>query len=205
MSSQVDIINMALSRLAATRITSLDDGTVSSQQAAAIWDLTTEYVQSMGPWPCNKFRAILAQSSLVPGFGYRFQYQLPTNPQCLRVLRVNEDVMGDIPYQIENGFLLTDEGAIGILYCGLVTDPGSYDPFLKQAIVDHLVAELAYKITGSKDTAQAATKYAADHMQELLNVSSVQGSTDDWPSNEFINVRNQGVAGSGTSGDNGIT
>ncbi len=203
MSSQIEICNQALSRLGAKRITSFDDDTLESQQCAAIYDIVAEQVQSQGPWPCNKFRVQLAQSSVKPSFGYAFKYQLPTNPLCLRVLRLNEDTLGDIPYQVENGYILSDEAAISILYIGLVVDTQAYDPFLKNSIVDHLVAELAYKLTGQQAMTQQAFKYAADRLEHYLNIASVQGSTDDWPSDAFINVRIEGLGTQGTGGLNG--
>lgn len=196
MSSKVEICNLALSRLAAARIDSFDDNTIEAKECKAIYELVAKHVQSLGPWACNKFRVTLAQSTTTPDFGFAYQYQLPTNPLCLRVLKINEDKVGSITHQIENGVLLTDESVMSILYVGLVTDSQQYDVYLEQAIVANLIAQMAYKFTASLDAADRAEKLAEMKTNELLNLSSLQGSNDYLPSDTFTDIRY------GDSGDN---
>lgn len=189
MSSVVDICNMALSRLSAKRIQNITDNTIEALQCNAVFNQVSKFVQASGPWTCNKFRVALAQSTTTPAFGFAYQYPLPTDPLCLRVLLINEDVLGDINYQIEGGNLLTDETAVGILYIGWVTDTQAFDPYLEEAIVDQLTAEISFKITGQASYTKGLFEAAEKHRQELLNIGSVQGSSTEWPSNTFVDVR----------------
>jgi hypothetical protein len=189
MSSEIDICNMAISRLAGSRISSFTDGTIESNECSAIFNQISKYVQAKGPWQSNKIRTTLPQLAAAPAFGFTYQYQLPTDPKCLRVLKINEDTTGSINFQIENNVLLCDEPAIGILYIGLLTDTEQFDAHLEEAIVDHLVAAMAYKITGSMTAQQQHASYAKKNLDELLTLTSLQGSNDDIPSGTFISVR----------------
>ncbi len=180
---------MALSRLAATRITSFDDGTVESKECNAVFDTISKYVQGKGPWTNNMFRVALPQLTTVPTFGFNFTYQLPTFPLNLRILKVNEDKLGDINYRVENNTILCDEPTLSILYIGLLTNPDSFGPYLEEAIVDHLVAQMAYKFTGQISTQEKFTQYAKENIEHLLNLDGVQGSNDQLPSDTFIEIR----------------
>ena len=83
-------------------------------------------------------RAELSQETTKPPFGYDFQYQLPTDPFCLRVLEFSngnlsypQDNMmthtGDPVFVIEGRKLLTNEDTAKIKYISRITDPNEYD------------------------------------------------------------------------------
>lgn len=189
MSSSVDICNMALSRLGCSRITSLSDGTIESNECAAIYPNIVKYVQAKGPWTSNLIRANLAQSATPPVYGFAYAYQLPTDPLCLRVLRINEEQLGINEYHIEDGLLLIDQATVAISYIGLLTDPNSFGPYLEESIIDHLVAQMAYKFTGQLQAQQTYMKYASDNLTTLLNIDGIQGSNEFLPSDTFLDVR----------------
>ena len=78
MASKVEICNLALTRLAAPRITSIEDGTVSAKDCKAIYELVAEQTMALGPWPSCIKRTELAQLSDAPSYEYTYQYTLPT-------------------------------------------------------------------------------------------------------------------------------
>src|SRR3990167_9492226 len=61
MSSQVAICNMALTKIAAPRITSIDDNTESARLCNALYDIIADEVMSEGPWTSVVTRQTLAQ------------------------------------------------------------------------------------------------------------------------------------------------
>lgn len=190
LSSKVQICNRALSKLGAGRITSLSDGTKSAKECNAIYDDVAEEVMSMGRWPSVVNRATLAQSTTTPDFEYSYQYALPTNPRCLRILEINELRAGDVKYSVEGGFLLTDEPTVSIKYLGRIVDPEQYDIYLRKAIIFQLVADLAYVFTGQATVAEKMTGLAEAKIADLLNMACVQGSSREIPSDQLIDVRN---------------
>lgn len=190
MASKVDICNLALTRISASRITALDASTVEAKDCNALYDLIAEEVMSAGPWPSVVKRAELAQLVDAPTYEFSYAYQLPLNPKCLRVLSINESKIGEIPHSIEGTTLLTDESTIKIRYLAYITDTESYDIYLRQAIVDKLSAELTYKITGQIGAYKSALQYYRDHSRELLAEAGLgAGSSQLVNSDTFIDAR----------------
>ena len=114
MASKVQIANRALTRLGRSRITAFSDNTDSAKLIDAIYEDVAEDVMSMGQWPSVVNRATLAQVATNPNHGYDHQYQLPTDPKCLRVLTLDEAKPGDNHYSIEGDKLLTDLDTVKI-------------------------------------------------------------------------------------------
>ena len=90
----------------------------------------------------------LARETTTPDFGYAFQYPLPVDPFCLRVLEFSNGALGypqdnmtsntGAPvFVIEGRKLLTDETA-KIKYIARVTDPNEYDSGLIEALAAYL-------------------------------------------------------------------
>lgn len=188
MASKVKICNRALLRLAQSSITDLTEDTVSARRCNLIYDDVAEDIMALA-WPSNTFRATLAQSADAPDWGYAYKYQLPTDPKCLTVLKINEAKPGELDYRIENGYLLTDELTVELLYAGFLSNSESYDNFLKQAIIWSLTAELAYITLASSSAADKIAEKAAKEIKNLLALSGVQGSNDSFSSDSFIDTR----------------
>ncbi len=189
MASKVEIVNMALSRLSADRITSLDDNTKSAKEAKFRYEFVAESVMSMGSFRSTVTRATLAQSTEEPTYEFLYKYQLPVSPKCLRVLLINEQTLGSVEYSIEGEFILTNEPTLDILYIGKVTDTEKYDVYLRDCIVSQLVYEMAYTFTGQKDVAKDLRAAALDDIKDKLNLASLQGSSQDIPSDMFTGIR----------------
>jgi len=191
MSSKVQICNLALTRIAASRITALTDATVEAKDCSAIYDLIAEEVMSLGAWPSCRRRAALAQLATAPAFEFSYAYSLPTNPKLLKLISINETKAGQTPYIIEGSQLLTDEATINIYYIALITDVNAYDIYLQQAVVDRLTAELIYSKTGQLSAYKAALSYAMDHAKDLLaQAGTASSSSSDINSDTFIDARN---------------
>lgn len=184
MASQVDICNLALTRVGAATITSLTDGTREANLCNILYDEVAEEVMAEGAWSTCTFRATLNQTTNTPVYEYTYEYQLPTNPRILKFLEVQDDRSLDITYDIEEDKLLTDEGSVKVKYIGFLEDPGSYGAYLKAAIVSRLSHELAYTITGSASVAEKMwQRYQVDLRKGLAqdggNGSSVTIFSDD--------------------------
>jgi hypothetical protein len=189
MASKIQICNLALTRLSASRIISLDDNTVESNDCNAIYDLIAEEVMSFGSWMSVRRRAELALSSDTPTYEYTYSFQLPTNPKCLRVISINESKPGDVDFTIEGDKLLINDSTVAIRYLAYITNTESYDIYLRQAIVDRLVAELIYSKTGQLTAYKAALEYYQTHARDLLAQSAIAGSAENINSDTFIDAR----------------
>jgi hypothetical protein len=189
MASKIQICNMALSRLGASTITSLTDGTQEAKLCNTFFDTIADRVMMQGSWTSTLRRVTLAQTATTPTFGFTYTYQLPVDPKCLKVLNVDETYSGQVVYSIEDDKLLTDEGSVKIRYVAQLTDTEDWDPMLTEAVEIALGSYLALPITGNKTLAQEMrTEYQTILMNNLA-LNGQQGTDDDIETIDLTGIR----------------
>jgi len=189
MASKVQICNMALSRLGASTITSLTDNTTEAKLCNTLFDDLADRVMVQGSWTTTIFRAALALTTNTPSFGFSYEFQLPVDPLCLKVLDINEAKPGTLEYRIEGDKLLCDSSTIKIRYIGKLTDTEEYGPLLTEAIELLLASYLAFPITGDRMIAQSMREEYSIFLANNLAVDGQQGSKDKIISDGLIDVR----------------
>ena len=200
MASQVDIANYALNLLGASNISSFDENSKAGRLVNQFYEGTRDSVFRSHPWNCLIRRAELAQETDTPAFGYAYQYALPTNPFCLRVLEFSNGTLsypqdnmvsnsGGPVFAIEGRKLLTDEGTVKIKYVAKITDPQEYDVSLIQVIASRLAANIGYAITGSNSIVQMMyAKYDEEIKEARLN-DATEGAPQRLEASDFIESR----------------
>lgn len=192
MASKVKIANLALSRLGVSQLTALTDNTIEAKQVNLMFEEVAKEVMTEGAFSSTIRRQALTQTSNTPAFGFAYEYQLPTDPKCLRVLNVSEvvqsgsasttildrDLRGETDYRIEGDKLLANVSAIQIRYIAYLENSGEYDEQLKRVIVARLAADLAYPLTGS---AGVADRMNRKYLQEFADAKSVDGQNGSAP------------------------
>lgn len=200
MPSTVDIANFALNNLGASNIVSLDENSKAARIVNQRYEAVRDAVFRAHPWNCLIQRAELAQETDTPAFGYAYQYALPSDPYCLRVLEFSNGTLsypqdnmksniGGPVYVIEGRKLLTDEGIAKIKYIGRVTDPQQYDASLVEAISARLAAEICYAITGSTTMIQIQTSLYEAKITEARFNDATEGATQRLEASDFIESR----------------
>ena len=200
MASTVDIANFALNNLGASNITSLDENSKAARVVNQRYESVRDAVFRAHPWNCLINRASLAQETTAPAFGYTYQYSLPTNPFCLRVLEFSNGSLsypqdnitnntGGPVFVIEGRKLLTDEGSAQIKYVGRITDPQQYDASLIEALAARLSAEVCYAITGSTSMVQIQTSLYEAKINEARFNDATEGATQRLEASDFIESR----------------
>lgn len=147
MASQVQIINVALSRLGANAITSLTDGTTEQQLAVNLWDVSRQATLRDHPW--NFAITEVELSAVVDGDtrNYSYAYQIPAD--CLRLLEVYEDR----DFKLASRRILSDNSTCTVKYVKDVTDTTEWDSLFVDVMAQRLAAEMAYALTKSQATA----------------------------------------------------
>ena len=200
MTSNVDIANYALNIIGASNISSFDENSKPGRLVNQRFVSVRDAVFRSHPWNCLIRRAELAQEVEAPAFGYTYQYPLPSDPYCLRVLEFSN---GSLSYPQDNMFsntggpvfviegrkLLTDEGTARIKYIARVTDPQQYDASLIETLAAKLAAEIAYAITGSTTVVQLASAVYDDKMREARFVDATEGAPQKLEASDFIEAR----------------
>lgn len=200
MTSQVDIANYALNTLGATNIVSLDENSKPARLINQRYEAVRNYVFRSHPWNCLIRRAELPRETETPAFGYAYQYTLPTNPYCLRVLEFSNGSMsypqdnmfsntGGPVFVIEGRKLLTDEGIAKIKYVAQITDPQEYDIGLIEALAARLAMEICYAITGSTSMIQVTAAMYDDKIKEARFADGTEGAPQKLEASDFIEAR----------------
>lgn len=198
MSSEVDICNIALNTLGASNIISLTEDSKAGRLCNQRYQTARDTVFRAHPWNCLIKRVELAQDSDTPAFGFSYQYTLPADPYCLRVITLwtagtsSDEAAyddGGTMFKIEGRKLLTNQSTAKIIYIARVTDPNEYDALLIEAIAARLSAELCYSITGS--AALLAPMIAAydSKLREARFVDATEGAPDRILAETFIEAR----------------
>lgn len=177
MASKVQICNMALSRLGARSIVSLEEGTNEANLCSTLFDDIAERVMVQGSWTTTIKRVGLARTINTPTFGYSAEFQLPVDPKCLKVLNVN-DSNAQTDYRIEGDKLLCNESSVKIRYIGKITNTSDYGPLLTEAVELLLASYLAYPLTGNASLADRVKAEYAEALMNNLAVDNQQGAKD---------------------------
>ena len=196
MASVVGICNAALTVLGARKIVSLADDSEQARLCNLRYADCRDVVLRLFPWNGAIHRKSLARDSETPDFGFDHQYQLPTNPWCLRVLTLNEDENGESQneFAIEGRLLLTDAASADIRYIKRIDNPNEMDPLLRDAIAAKLASEIAYKLTkGSAELVNMAKQEFILKMQLAQGMDAQEGTPFKFGDQEadcaFLTVR----------------
>ena len=191
MASKVAIANFALAgELGKDQITSLTDGTKAAQLVNLLFDNTAQEVMSEGAWSSATQRQTLAQDATAPDWGYDYRYTLPTTPKFLGIVKINETDIGDIPFAIEAGYLLTNESTAKIKYKIWQEDTEKWDPHLQRAVVLRLASKLCYALTGNMDLKKTLLAEYAEALDSGLAVDGTNSTDDDLTvTDDLKNVR----------------
>ena len=200
MTSTVDIANYALNSLGANNISTFDENSKPARLVNQRYNSVRDNVFRQHPWNCLIRRVELPRESDTPAFDYTYQYALPTDPFCLRVLEFSNGTLtfpydnmtsnsGGPVYVIEGRKLVTDEGIAKIRYIGRVTDPQEYDAGLIETLASALAFELAYAITGSNTVKQIMAAEYTDKLKAAKFVDATEGAPQKIEASDFLQAR----------------
>lgn len=127
--SETEVANLALGHVGAPAIMDIDDrDNKSAREVTRVFDESARAVGAMANWNCLRTRAVAAQLSTGPIFGWQFQYQLPSD--YLKLVSINDldaDVFDDY-WDVEQLRLLTDADAANIRYVAHIKDVRKWSP-----------------------------------------------------------------------------
>lgn len=183
--SSVGIANIALAKLGADRIISLDENSENARLVNAIYGTMRDDVLRSHPWNFAIKRSTPAVSATAPNWGYSYAFPIPSD--CLRILRVSTtetDTLED--YKLEDDSVLCEYDTIYIKYIYRVTDSTKYDSNFIQCFALRLASELAFPITGKTDLAQLLKQEFESRISEAKAMAAQESGgaetvgEDDW-------------------------
>jgi len=197
MPSVVDICNQSLDLLGAATITALTENSKEARLCNRNFELIRDSVLRAHPWNVAVTRKSLPQDTDAPAFGFNFQYTLPTDPYCLRLLSfwdtsVDNEIAAydsNVMYKIEGRKILSNENVCKIIYIGREADTEQYDSLLTSTIAHRLAAEIAYGVTGSSTLAQGMQGLYEQRLREAKSIDAMEGYPEQPIADTFTNFR----------------
>jgi hypothetical protein len=161
MPSKTDICNLALIKIGKNRVIDIDSD--DSQQATdlkLVYDFTLSEILAEADWSFAVFRQSLNKSVETPLYEWSYKFQLPTNPEYVRLISIENEP----DYTIEGKYILTNTDNIKITYIGKVTDPNQYTIPFQNAFVALLAYKICYNLTNSSSREK---EILAEYQQKL--------------------------------------
>ena len=200
MTSTVDICNYALNMLGASTISALDENSKVARIINQRFEGARDYVFREHNWNSLVRRAELSQSTEAPVYEYQYQYALPVDPYCLRVLEFSNGSMsypqdnmmtttGGPVFVIEGRNLLTDEGTAKIKYIARITDPNQYDSGLIETLASFLASDICYAVTGSTSLVQVTYAKYEQVLRNARHTDATEGAASRLEASDFIEAR----------------
>jgi len=144
--SDTGIANMALARIGAKRLTSLDDDTtLEAIQCRTHYEQTRDALLRSHWWRFALMRAELTEDGDTPDFEWDHQYILPAN--YLRAVRLYDTTAS---YSLESKLLLTNDDSVDLQYIRRVTDPTEFGSLFVEVLVLQLAIKLVMPLSGDK-------------------------------------------------------
>lgn len=178
--TKTEIANIALAKFREGRITNIESDTDS---VAVVmndqYDHALELLLEEHRWNFAGTRITLTQLSDAPPFGWKYQYQLPSD--IIRLRDVNgEDVEASSQlFAIEGNKLLTNDAKVTITYTGKITDVNLFSPSFIEALAFKLASITCGRLTGDAELAVAlGRQYEQALAKSMHNDTKANGSRD---------------------------
>ena len=178
--TKTEIANIALAKFREGRITNIESDTDS---VAVVmndqYDHALELLLEEHRWNFAGTRITLTQLSDAPPFGWKYQYQLPSD--IIRLRDVNgEDVEASSQlFVIEGNKLLTNDAKVTITYTGKITDVNLFSPSFIEALAFKLASITCGRLTGDAELAVAlGRQYEQALAKSMHNDTKANGSRD---------------------------
>ena len=159
MPSEIDIANMALLKVGAKpKIFAFTDDSDNARHCSQFYGPVRDAVLRGHPWNCAIHRKTMTPLADAPDSDWDYQYQLPVNPYCLRVLQAGLAKDQPIEWRVEGRRLMCNESSLPIVYIKRITDTSGFEPLLVDAITVSLAIKLALPLSGNPQLVDALVK-----------------------------------------------
>lgn len=198
MASDIEICNIALSRVAHTQpIVSFSERSKEAELCSVFYASLRKLVLTDFPWPFAESNVVLADiGSPAPGWAFRYRYPA----DCLKVREIimpgqRRPLTSDmqIPYKV--GFdtggrvIHTGQTQAGVRFTFNVEDPTFFDALFADALAWRLAMDLALPLSSKADIQQYCQQQYRQALTEAQGSAFEESQDDPEPESEFITVR----------------
>jgi hypothetical protein len=161
------------------QIQSFVDGTSLSTLCGQFYADTRDAVLELSPWNFALIFTTLARSPDTPAMKWKYQYQLPTQPYCLRVRGTDRGNGAHFEVGTDSAghhVLFSNETTVSIEYTARVEDLGSWSPLAIQVLIKLMASKIAKPLTGQASLADAKMKEALMLLPEARASDAHEGT-----------------------------
>lgn len=189
MASKVGIAKSALRKIKASIITSFTDGTKNANAVNDLYDPLREDLLASHNWNFATKRAKLPQTTETPVSRFDHEYQLPTD--WLKTVKVtdNDESIGRIDYQEEDGKILSSADDIFLVYISNVEDPNKMTSSFRETLAFRLAADLAVDIANSNTLSEIMMKRYEKQFRKARSNDTMGDQPPRMPRGSWTSVR----------------
>ena len=170
--SETSILNMALGRLGAKRISDFDDVSEDSAQTIQCrlhYEQTRDALLRSHWWRFARGRKQLSANATDPDFEYEYAYDLPNDFLRLWIKPFEDNNIGlhnsRYTFSMEGKQLLSDESPLYLRYIKKITDVTVFDPLFVEVLVLQLALKMCMPLSQDKGLYQMLYQ----EMRDVLN------------------------------------
>ena len=192
--SQVRVANLALQKLGAGEIVSMDEDTRERRAITRCYSMLRDRELRAHNWNFSIKRKVLAPSSVAPLFEFAKAFPLPAD--CLRPLPPARDVDWTIEYHEGSKHILTNEGTVIYLrYVSRVTDETQFDPLFADMLACKIAWHCCEEITQSNQKKADIEREYDKAKADAKRINAFEQATPQEPEPPWLTARYAGDRG----------
>ncbi|NKB58992.1 MAG: hypothetical protein GKS00_21915 [Alphaproteobacteria bacterium] len=185
MTSNVEICNVALTRIDRKRITDLLDGSTSANDCSVVFAPTRQELLRGHDWNFARGREKLARLTAAPTYEFDHAYQLPTDWLATRRVHDNEDGAGSPTYRLEGQTILSSADDIYLTYTKDLTDPAAMPSDFRSLFSYRIAEQLAKTSTVREEMGQDVQR--SD--KRAKSADAIEDDAEDLPPGGWVTGR----------------
>ena len=185
MTSNVEICNVALTRVDRKRITDLLDGSTSANDCTVIFSPTRQELLRGHDWNFARGRQKLARLAAAPTFEFQYAYQLPTDWLSTRAVHESATGVGTLSFRAEGLTILSGAEDMYLAYTKDITDPATMPADFRSLFSYRLAQQLAKSTTIRDEMFRAVQKYD----RRAKSSDSIEDAAESLPAGSWLTGR----------------
>lgn len=183
MATPTDIVNIALRRVGADRISSLEnDSSKEARIARDLYDEARRDCLNLHNWNFAIKRDQLTVSATAPEFGWDYAYPLPADFVRMVSVHPHDDDVATVEYRLEfqdgdDRVLVTNSNQVYIRYVFDLEDVNVWSAAFRDVLAFRLARDFAGALSKSAAAAELAD---AAYRRNLSRAKAIDG-VEDWP------------------------
>ena len=184
MPSVTEIYNGVLYLVGATAI--IDPDERNGRIINNFYPVARDEVLAAAEWNFAMERKQLSQLVDAPAFEFTYQYALPSDPYCLRVVEVYDTYN---KWLVEGRKLLTNDSTCKVRYIKRVEDSMQFQPIYVKALQLYLASMVAFPIQRDRGLAGYYMELYGMAINEAMTANSAEGDTSEIINTELTDTR----------------